>query len=92
MNGAHNLGRWNVENITSNSHIKLSEPKKKGDSWCEGDFKDILPNHLLIDLNLRHETNQEFREHGIINQLYLIPNVSTTRHILNFKTLLNITL
>lgn len=54
MNGAHNLGRWNVENITSNSHIKLSEPKKKGDSWCEGDFKDILPNRLLIVLNLWH--------------------------------------
>ena len=52
MNGAHNLRRWNVENITSNSHIKLSEPKKKGDSWCEGDFKDILPNRLLIVSNL----------------------------------------
>lgn len=54
MNGAHNLRRWDVENITSNSHIKLSEPKKKGDSWCEGDFKDILPNHLLIVSNLWH--------------------------------------
>ena len=54
MNGAHNLRRWDVENITSNSHIKLSEPKKKGDSWCEGDFKDILPNRLLIVSNLWH--------------------------------------
>lgn len=55
MNGAHNLRRWNVENIRSNSHIKLSEPKKKGgDSWCEGDFKDILPNRLLIVSNLWH--------------------------------------
>ena len=54
MNGVHNLRRWNVENITSNSHIKLSEPKKKGDSWCEGDFKDILPNRLLIVSNLWH--------------------------------------
>ena len=54
MNGAHNLRRWDVENITSNSHIKLSEPKKKGDSWWEGDFKDILPNRLLIVSNLWH--------------------------------------
>lgn len=53
MNGAHNLGRWNVENITSNSHIKLSEPKK-GDSWCERDFKDILPNRLLMGSSLWH--------------------------------------
>lgn len=53
MNSAYNLRRWNVENITGNSHLKLTEPKK-GESWCEGDLKEILPNRFLIDSQSWH--------------------------------------
>lgn len=59
--------------------------QKKEILGVKGDFKDILPNRFTSLKSLTQETNQEFSEHGIINHLYLIPNVSKTRLTLNFK-------